>query len=158
MNQHVPVNKRFWARVTKAGIDECWLWTGGKNIYGYGMLRTERLAARKGAHRFSWEMHNGPIPEGMQVLHRCDVRNCVNPAHLFLGTNEENTADKVAKGRQRGPRGENQPFARLTEAQVRQIRELHGNGLSNGAIGQHFGVGAEAISKIIRRVNWKHVE
>jgi hypothetical protein len=158
MNQYVPVVERFWARVRKAGPDECWLWTGGKNSYGYGILRTARLGRPRGAHRFSWELHNGAIPDGLQVLHRCDVRNCVNPAHLFLGNNQDNTADKVAKGRQSALRGEKQVFARLTEAQVRQIRELHGNGLSNGAIGEKFGVGSEAISKVIRGVNWKHVE
>jgi len=158
MNQHVPVTERFWARVTKAGPDECWLWTGGKNTYGYGILRTESRGRARGAHRYSWELHHGAIPDGMQVLHKCDVRNCVNPAHLFLGSNQQNTADKMAKGRHVVLYGENQIFARLKASDIPEIRRLYAEGLSQGAIGEAYGVGRGAIGKVVRRTNWKHVE
>src|ERR1035437_9317920 len=101
--------------VTETG---CWIWTGHLRIDGYGMFVLDRKPTR--AHRASWELHVGPIPDKALVIHRCDVPACVNPAHLRLGTNDENMADMVAKGRQaKGPRIRNSMF---TEDQVRAIR------------------------------------
>lgn len=89
----------FWTRVTKG--ESCWEWQGNRNRLGYGVIRVEpgRLARRVLTHRFSWELHNGPIPSGLFVCHRCDNPPCVNPAHLFLGTMRDNTRDMMAKGR-----------------------------------------------------------
>lgn len=93
-----PLPDRFWRYVDKS--NKCWLWTGATNGR-YGKISRGPGLGLVGAHRASWEIHVGPIPPGMQVLHRCDVTNCVRPDHLFLGTNQDNTNDKVAKGRHR---------------------------------------------------------
>src|SRR5690554_4431436 len=91
-----PLTKigKFWSRINKT--DSCWLWIGRLNYSGYGVFTT-RVGIR--AHRFSWELHNGKIPDGMHVLHKCDVRHCVNPSHLFLGNHKDNMNDMIRKGR-----------------------------------------------------------
>jgi hypothetical protein len=91
--------ERFWSKVGKGSAASCWEWTGARIPQGYGSLGT-RERSQIGAHRISWSIHNGPIPPGMFVLHRCDNPPCVNPAHLFLGTQLDNMRDKLQKGRQ----------------------------------------------------------
>lgn len=94
---HLPLD-RFWPKVARTGEDECWLWLASKTADGgYGRLTFQ--ARSYTAHRFCWEAHNGPIEPGQHVLHRCDQPDCVNPAHLFLGTHAQNMRDKVEKGR-----------------------------------------------------------
>lgn len=90
---------RFWTHVDKSG--DCWIWTGARYALGYGAFGPKGTGAM-GAHRYSWILAHGEIPAGMKVLHKCDVRCCVNPDHLFLGTQKDNIADMMAKGRRRG--------------------------------------------------------
>lgn len=147
---------RFWAKVAKS--DGCWVWTGGRKPDGYGTIRAggERGGgAVVSAHRVSWEMHRGPVPDGLHVLHRCDSPPCVNPAHLFLGSNADNVADKVAKGRQGAPRGSAHPAARLTSEAVREIRASTG---SAREVGERHGVSASCVQRIRSGRGWTHVE
>lgn len=95
------MEERFWPKVAKRGPDECWEWTASRTPQGYGKIGRRKGESPAIASRVSWEMHNGPIPDGLHVLHRCDNPPCVNPAHLFLGTNADNQRDMRAKGRGR---------------------------------------------------------
>lgn len=102
-----PIIDRFMSHVTKDDGTGCWLWNGSRNWAGYGLfLVGSRTTGRRhnGAHRVSHELFNGPIPEGMDVCHRCDNPPCVNPAHLFVGTRRDNVLDMVTKGRARKPK------------------------------------------------------
>ena len=90
---------RFWKYTAKADPDQCWLWTGYKSGSGYGSLKID--GKQRSAHRLSWELAHGPVPDGLSVLHRCDNPICVNPGHLWLGTPRQNMEDMAAKGRGR---------------------------------------------------------
>lgn len=99
--------ERFWEKVRRVGPSSCWEWTAHCDRRGYGEIGSSgnRGKPHLRAHRVSWEIHNGPIPDGLFVLHRCDNRKCVNPHHLFLGTAKDNTQDMLAKGRGVEPPG-----------------------------------------------------
>lgn len=120
---------------------------------GYGSAHWKGKAHK--AHRLSWmEANGGHVPAGMSVCHTCDTRHCIEPAHLWLGTNAENTADRHAKGRSNAPRGATHPRARLTEKDVRSIRD---DRRSNPIIAAEYGVQKAAIAKIKRRENWASI-
>lgn len=148
-------------RVVKLpGEDACWEWTGRRMKDGYGrphITKTESVLA----HRLSYELHIGPIPDGLCVLHRCDNPPCVRPSHLFLGTRADNAADMIHKGRRRPdsvqPRGAHHPAARLTDAHVREIRSLSANGWTYKRLGAKYGVHPMHIGLIVRRKRWAHV-
>jgi hypothetical protein len=152
----------FWSRVVRG--EGCWEWQGARNQDGYGTLWVDHRKVR--AHRLAWEIVFGPIPAGLWVLHSCDNPPCCNPAHLWLGTPADNSADMVAKGRGRGgyngfplpyenqARGERSGSARLTEADVREIRA---SSLTQRELGRRYGVSQVAICKIRTRRTWAHV-
>lgn len=131
----------------------CWPWPGKIHRSGYG--RTHYQGKCMNAHRAVWWRAFGD-PGSLQVLHRCDNRACVNPAHLFLGTTEENTADRHAKGRD--ARGERNRHAKLSEPQVREIRRRHAGGESRAALARAFGVEWTAISRAVSGRSWKHLD
>lgn len=151
--RHGTAEEKFWPRVQVA--EGCWLWLGAKTTWGYGSITVDGRA--RAAHRLSWEIHNGAIPVGLQVCHQCDVRDCVNPDHLFLGTAKENVADMNAKGRHgRGwrstRRGEAHPAAKLTDAEVVVIREAIAAGQSYREIARNHRVSHTYVSKVARNV------
>jgi hypothetical protein len=141
---------RFWLRVDVRGPDDCWIWKRGRTAAGYGQFG---IAQRKGyAHRFSWIIANGPIPAGMHILHRCDNPPCVNPAHLLLGTHDENMKDAARKGRVHP--GELHGMAKLTDAAVREIR---GSTEYLYVLAQRYGVSISSVARVRRREAWVHV-
>ena len=152
---------RFWAMVDMAG--DCWTWTGSVNAWGYGAFMPYRARTHVAAHRYSWVLHNGPIPDGLCVLHRCDNPPCVNPAHLYVGTHKNNSDDKRAKGRDFHPLGEDHAMSKLRDCDVLRIRELYsfrgvGDGKMSGvALSREYGVTPETIYAIIQRRNWTHI-
>ena len=155
--------ERFWEKVNKLGPlhdvlqSRCWLWTGctnGPGKYGFLLANKEYIFT----HRFSYELHIGPIPEGLCVCHRCDNKACVNPDHLFTGTVQDNTDDKVSKNRQL--KGEDICQHVLTEPEVREIRRLYRRGsrlLGLASLGRRFGVCMQTISHIVNRTTWMHL-
>jgi hypothetical protein len=109
------------------------------------------------AHRMSWTIHRGDIPDGLFVLHKCDNPICVNPDHLFLGNAQDNMTDKVRKGRQSRQRGTENPMAALDDAKVKIIRSLYRRGVSQPVIALQFGVAQTTVSGIVRKKQWRHV-
>ena len=136
-----PLHVRFWEKVNKT--DTCWIWTGGRKRkpWDYGVIGLKRGHAILSAHRVSWELHHGQIPHGICVLHHCDNPPCVNPAHLFLGSLQNNTHDMLRTHRHK---------VMLTDAQEQDIREQYTSGcLSQTMLAKTFGVGQSTISRIL---------
>ena len=146
---------RFWEKVDVRGRNECWLWTASlQNGYGQIGIKGQRSPGK--AHRVSWELHHGVIPEGLEVLHTCDNPRCVNPRHLFLGSQTDNLEDMTGKGRRRQGNafGADNPSSKLTEKDVRKIRRLVKSGWTHGKLAKIYGVSRPAISAIIRGETW----
>ncbi|MDN7445926.1 HNH endonuclease [Burkholderia multivorans] len=142
---------RFWSKVDRRGPDECWLWTAAIHSSGYGKFGAGgKYGKTLLAHRVSYEIANGSVPDGLWVLHRCDVRLCCNPKHLFAGTPLDNVVDMMDKGRFRGydKSGEANPAARLRKEQVIEIRQLLAVGTSQKAIAERFDISRQLVSAI----------
>lgn len=122
----------------------CWIWQGAIKSNGYGNVIVEGRTVL--AHRRAWEQRHGPVPAGLCVLHHCDVRACVNPEHLFLGTKRDNTHDMMRKGRHRMPR-------KLTPEQRQAIRVAHAAGFAQGVLAVKYGVSQGTVSNIVRGVH-----
>jgi hypothetical protein len=154
---------RFWKHIAAGDPDACWEWQGSRHRLGYGVLwGGERYRTKWAkAHRVSWEIHHGEIPDSKHVLHHCDNPPCCNPAHLHLGGPAENAQDRASRkrGRESRERGEAHPHAKLTEAQVRAIvRELQRlPRRSQQSIADEFGISQPQVSAIMRRKSWAHL-
>jgi len=142
---------RLWPRL-KIADNGCWEWQGGLDKDGYGQLAAPEESR---AHRVAWFLVNGPIPEGLRVLHRCDNPPCCNPLHLFLGDNLANSRDMVNKGRSMA--GIKNAFSKLTTEQVIEIRKRRAEGILLNDLAEEFSVAFSTISKISLKKAWKHV-
>ena len=147
---------RFWSKVELGSDHECWLWKAHRNLLGYGRFRTRSGAHEKIlAHRHVYELVFGPIAGDLRVLHRCDQPSCVNPAHLFLGTLADNSADCVAKERQ--ARGESNGRSKLTAAEVQEVRRLWADGVQQKDLAVRLDVHPKTIFQIVHGWTWRHV-
>lgn len=154
------VNERFWRFVDKRP-DGCWPWTGNADPRGYGKLSAgSREEGYFLAHRMSYAIHHGPIPEGLVVMHSCDNPNCVNPAHLRAGTQSENIQEAFDKGRKvcRPPhkQGEAHGAATITEQTVREIRSEQGKSIRQ--IARERGLSESLVARVRHRQTWRHIE
>lgn len=151
----------FWKRTQKKSDDECWKWIGTVNPDGYGNPKIRLLSGRfrsVSAHRLSYALFRGKISKRMCVCHTCDNPSCVNPAHLWLGTHQENIADRDRKGRHVPSPGSKHGNSKLTEDQVLEIRRLYSTGdWTQRKLAECFLVSREAIAPIVQGTRWKHV-
>lgn len=150
----------FWERAEKGDEDQCWLWRGSFNHKGYGKLGfTQRVSGRYisiCAHRLSYRLFRGKMPKNICVLHDCDNPPCVNPKHLFLGTNGDNVADMVQKGRQ--AKGVKKWGAKFSEDQVREIRRCYAAGeASQKELAAEYGVETGTMCHLLQKHTWAHV-
>jgi hypothetical protein len=146
-----PLEERFWEKVDIRGEDECWEWLASLNQDGYGSFRSTL------AHIVSWKLANGEIEKGLYVCHKCDNPACVNPKHLFLGTQNDNMKDMVAKGRGSDKHGENNPKAKLSESDVYDIYRLHNAGFKKSEIAKKYKVSETAISYVLSGKSWSRL-
>lgn len=157
---HEQWSEKFWERVRKsADPNACWEWTGSVLPRGYGRFYP-RWKVGLYSHRVSWEMANGrEVPAGLVVMHACDNPRCVNPSHLSVGTLGDNMQDCAAKGRtaHNSLPGERHPNAKLTDAQVMEIRQRHALGERRATVATAFGVSKELIKAIVARRAWRHL-
>lgn len=159
------LEQRFWEHVVVPDDDSdaCWAWDGSTLPFGYGLINRGRTGMGNArAHRLSWELHFGPIADGLHVLHRCDNPPCTRPDHLFLGTNLRNIEDRVTKGRPGTQsedvlHGADHALAKLTDEAVREARRLRDCGMTYRALADRFGVSSTTIHQAVSGKTWAHV-
>lgn len=186
----MTTEERFWKNINKNSpapikqphLGPCWLWTAGTNGKGYGALYGIDLPGRQMyAHRYSWVLHYGPIPDGLYCCHKCDIPRCTRPDHLFLGTCKDNVNDAMKKGifsSQKEPmrkakriqfkelwkgkwnsrRGEGHETHKLSDDQIRKIRSTYKKGVHGyKRLAKEFPVSVQVIKRIVLRKNWAHI-
>jgi hypothetical protein len=147
-----------WIPVPESG---CWIWVGSSfqqrhyENSPYGQIWIDGKLIK--AHRASWEIYQGPIPAGLFVLHKCDTPACVNPSHLYIGTQANNVQDRDDKSRRGPPRGEKHPMSKLTDRDVILIRQCAGKGMTTTALAYLFGVHRTTIQRAKSGRRWSHV-
>lgn len=146
-------DEKFWRRVGKS--EGCWEWQGSRHPQGHGYATPPGTRRVSYAHRVAWIITNGPIPDGLEVCHKCDNPPCVRPDHLFLGTHKDNMHDAISKGRHRN--GERCKQSKLTEADVRLLRQHRASGGSVRALAREMGWNYSAARNAANGTNWKHV-
>lgn len=156
--QRASLERRFWDKVDRSGgPDTPWTWKGhfNRKYKGYGYIWV--CGRKEVAHRVAWELINGPIPEGMKVLHKYDDPLNVNPSHLFLGTQKDNVHDMFQKNRAFVPNGLCSKKAVLNIENVKLIRQLHKSGLGCRRIGKIIGASHGTVQCVIRGDTWRYV-
>lgn len=151
--KHGTLEQRFWPKVDKR--DGCWGWNASRHKQGYGFIGAGGGGKVVKAHRASWIIHFGEIPQGKCVLHKCDNPECTNPEHLFLGTQTDNIRDMMKKGRHVPSKGEDQGCSKLSESQVLCIRARADEQAT--ALASEYGVDRCTIFRILGRKSWTHL-
>lgn len=162
MNKQAPIPpitpklvRFFERRILPEPNSGCWLWNGATDNHGYGLLNISGKVRK--AHRVSYEMHCAKIPDGKLVLHKCDVRSCVNPAHFFLGSDADNAADRSRKGRNGRSPGAMNGRAKITEAAALEILHAARSGEPHQKIAARFGVSGTQVWRIFHGKAWANV-
>lgn len=178
----MTTEEKFWANIDKSGpapshrpeLGPCWIWTAGKSDTGYGEIHQGKGLPKISTHRLSWKIHFGEIPEGKRVLHKCDVRACIRPDHLWVDTQRANILDALEKGRLEPQRqtfkrlwrekwagvrcGENIHCSKLTKEKVIKIRKMYdGKNSTTIHLAAMFGVSIASIYDVVKRRTWKHI-
>ena len=151
-NSAMSTIERFWSKVRKT--DTCWLWGGTLTGTGYGLFYI-RGQGKVRAHRAAWILAGRELPEGLLVLHRCDVKLCIRIEHLFVGTHADNSRDAASKGLYVS--GEACPSAKLTTSNVRNIRQAFRDGRRVKSLAREYGIWESTIYQVVRRKTWKRI-
>lgn len=157
MTRRMTLEERILSRIERLPECGCWIWMGATIRKEYGTIGSSPFTDEVLVHRISWILFKGPIPEGAQVLHHCDTPPCINPDHLFLGSNQDNVDDKMQKGRFKPVIGANHGMAFLIDEQVLEIRRRYAAGERQVDLADAFGTNRQRIYQIVHRKQWKHI-